>query len=33
LLQLAAVALGSHYFGPEAMRVRLGWQSGPNTAE
>jgi class 3 adenylate cyclase len=33
LLQPAAVALGSHYFGPEAMRVRLGWKSGPNTPE
>src|SRR5215510_14676643 len=33
LLELAAVALGSHYFGPEAMRVRLGWRSGPNTPE
>ena len=25
------MALGSHYFGPEAMRARLGWRSGPNT--
>ena len=33
LLELAAVALGSHYFGPEAMRVRLGWRSGPNSPE
>lgn len=33
LLELAAVALGSHYFGPEALRVRLGWRSGPNTPE
>jgi hypothetical protein len=33
LLELAAVALGSHYFGPEAMRVRLGWRSGPNSRE
>jgi len=33
LLELAAVALGSHYFGPEAMQVRLGWRSGPNTPE
>jgi class 3 adenylate cyclase len=27
------VALGSHYFGPQATSVRLGWQSGPNTPE
>jgi class 3 adenylate cyclase len=33
LLQLAGVALGSHYFGAQAMSVRLGWQSGPNTPE
>jgi hypothetical protein len=33
LLGLAEVALGSHYFGPGAMRVRLGWRSGPNTPE
>jgi class 3 adenylate cyclase len=33
LLQLAGVALGSHYFGPQAMSARLGWQSGPNTPE
>jgi hypothetical protein len=33
LLELAPVALGSHYFGAEAMRVRLGWRSGPNTPE
>jgi class 3 adenylate cyclase len=27
------VAIGSHYFGPEAMSVRLDWLSGPNTPE
>jgi class 3 adenylate cyclase len=27
------VALGSHYFGREAMQARLGWRSGPNTPE
>ena len=33
LTELAPVALGVHYFGPEAMRVRLTWRSGPNRLE
>jgi class 3 adenylate cyclase len=33
LTDLAPVALGTHYFGPEAMRVRLHWRSGPNTLD
>jgi class 3 adenylate cyclase len=31
LTDLAPVALGDHYFGTQAMRLRLGWTSGPNT--
>lgn len=33
LTDLAPVALGVHYFGPEAMSARLRWQSGPNGLE
>jgi len=33
LTVLAPVAIGSHYFGPEAVRTRLDWTSGPNTLE
>ena len=33
LTDLAPVALGAHYFGAEAIDVRLGWRSGPNTLE
>jgi class 3 adenylate cyclase len=33
LVQLAPVAIGAHYFGPEAMSTRLSWLSGPNTPE
>lgn len=33
LTDLAPVALGVHYFGPEAMQVRLTWRSGPNRLE
>jgi class 3 adenylate cyclase len=30
---LAAVALGEHYFGPEMVSMRLQWRSGPNTVD
>jgi class 3 adenylate cyclase len=33
LTDLASVALGAHYFGPEAMSARLRWRSGPNRLE
>jgi class 3 adenylate cyclase len=33
LTELAPVALGTHFFGDEAVRTRLGWRSGPNTPE
>ncbi len=33
LTDLAPVALGVHYFGSEAMSIRLRWRSGPNTLE
>lgn len=33
LTDLAPVALGVHYFGPEAMSIRLRWRSGPNTLD
>jgi class 3 adenylate cyclase len=33
LTALAPVAVGEHYFGSEAMRLRLGWTSGPNTLD
>jgi class 3 adenylate cyclase len=33
LTDLATVALGVHYFGPEAMSARLRWRSGPNELE
>lgn len=33
LTELAPVALGAHYFGPEATSTRLRWRSGPNTLE
>jgi class 3 adenylate cyclase len=33
LVDLAPVALGAHYFGSEAMGVRLRWRNGPNTLE
>ena len=33
LTDLAAVALGEHYFGPEAVSIRLQWRSGPNTVD
>jgi len=33
LLGLGEVAVGTHFFGPEAMRTRLNWRSGPNTLE
>jgi hypothetical protein len=28
LLDLGEVAVGAHFFGPEAMRTRLNWRSG-----
>jgi len=31
LTDLAAVARGEHYFGPEQVSLRLQWRSGPNT--
>jgi alkylation response protein AidB-like acyl-CoA dehydrogenase len=31
--ELAPVALGTHFFGADAVRTRLGWRSGPNTPE
>ncbi|MGZ5958629.1 MAG: hypothetical protein ACXWLI_09480 [Myxococcaceae bacterium] len=33
LTELAPVALGTHFFGAEAVRTRLGWRSGPNTPD
>jgi class 3 adenylate cyclase len=33
LVDLAPVALGVHYFGSEAMSVRLQWRNGPNTLD
>src|SRR5262245_4664910 len=33
LTDLAAVALGEHYFGPEQVGLRLQWRSGPNTVD
>ncbi len=27
------MALGTHFFGDEAVRTRLGWRSGPNTPD
>jgi class 3 adenylate cyclase len=33
LTELAPVSPGTHFFGPEAMRTRLQWRSGPNTVE
>src|SRR4029453_9892075 len=33
LTDLAAVALGEHYFGPEQVSLRLQWRSGPNTVD
>ena len=33
LVDLVPVALGAHYFGSEAMSVRLQWRNGPNTLE
>ena len=33
LTDLAPVALGVHYFGSEAMSIRLRWRSGPNTPD
>jgi len=33
LTNLAPVATGEHFFGPEAMRTRLQWRSGPNTID
>lgn len=33
LLELAPFHLVVHYFGPEAVSMRLGWRSGPNTVE
>ena len=33
LTDLTAVALGEHYFGPEAVSRRLQWRSGPNTVD
>jgi class 3 adenylate cyclase len=33
LTDLAPVALGEHYFGPEAVDIRLQWRSGPNTLD
>jgi class 3 adenylate cyclase len=33
LTDLAPVALGEHYFGPEAVSMRLRWRSGPNTID
>jgi class 3 adenylate cyclase len=33
LVDLGEVAVGAHFFGPEAMRTRLNWRSGPNTPE
>jgi class 3 adenylate cyclase len=32
-LELAPIALGAHYFGPEATSVRLQWRSGANTTQ
>jgi class 3 adenylate cyclase len=33
LTDLAAVAPGEHYFGPEQVSLRLQWRSGPNTVD
>ena len=33
LLELAPVAIGEHYFGPDALATRLSWRGGPNTVE
>src|SRR4029453_18449579 len=33
LTDLAAVAPGEHYFGPEQVSIRLQWRSGPNTVD
>ena len=33
LLELADVALGEHYFGPEAVAARLTWRTGANTVD
>jgi class 3 adenylate cyclase len=33
LLELAPVAIGAHYFGPEAASLRLRWRTGPNTTQ
>lgn len=33
LTELAPVAIGDHFFGPQAMRTRLRWRSGPNTID
>lgn len=33
LTDLAPVSLGTHYFGSEAMSIRLRWRSGPNTLD
>lgn len=33
LTDLAPVAPGEHYFGPEAVSLRLRWRSGPNTVD
>ena len=33
LTDLAAVALGEHYFGAEQVSLRLEWRSGPNTVD
>jgi class 3 adenylate cyclase len=33
LTELAPVAIGAHYFGPEATSTRLRWRSGPNRPE
>jgi class 3 adenylate cyclase len=33
LTELAPVAIGEHFFGPEALEIRLKWRSGPNTVD
>ena len=33
LQELVPVAIGAHYFGPEAASLRLRWRTGPNTTQ